>query len=236
MSADSTILSSTAADQTFVTILIGIVILIAGGELLVRYASRLALSVGLPPLVVGMTVVAFGTSAPELMASVYSQWIGEASVAMGNVVGSNIFNVFTILGLSALITPLAVDTRLIRYDVPVVIGVSLLVYGFAYSGTIARWEAGLLVGLLVIHIGWIVLAKSLGIEEGVIGLTVVAAGTSLPELVTSVLAGLRGHRDIAIGNVVGSNFFNLTGVLGIAGLVGPTQLAVAPSVTDSTCR
>jgi cation:H+ antiporter len=234
------------------------------------------------PLVVGLTVVALGTSAPEMMTSVYSQWIGQGSVAIGNVIGSNIFNVFAILGLSAVVAPLAVDTNLLKLDVPLVIIVSIVVLGFAYSGTIGRWESALLAAGLVAYLCWVVthssssesppvveelqeatevvspasqhwsvlavltlvglgliilggrlfvsgavdLARTFDVSESVIGLTIVAAGTSMPELVTSMLASYRGHRDIAVGNVVGSNLFNLLGVLGISGLVGAEPLAV----------
>jgi cation:H+ antiporter len=234
------------------------------------------------PLVVGLTVVALGTSAPEMMTSVYSQWIGQGSVAIGNVIGSNIFNVFAILGLSAVVAPLAVDTNLLKLDVPLVIMVSIVVLGFAYSGTIGRWESAMLAVGLVAYLVWVVthsgsndappiveelqeatevvspasqhwgilalltlvglgliilggrlfvsgavdLARAFDVSESVIGLTIVAAGTSMPELVTSMLASYRGHRDIAVGNVVGSNLFNLMGVLGISGLVGAEPLAV----------
>ena len=268
--------------MTYLLILAGIAILLTGGELLVRNASRLSLSLGVTPLVVGLTVVALGTSAPEMMTSVYSQWIGQGSVAIGNVIGSNIFNVFAILGLSAVVAPLAVDTNLLRFDVPLVVVASFAVLGFAYSGTIGRWEAAMLAVGLFVYLFWSIkngesgqappvveelqsasevvaprsrhwavlvlltlvglaliilggrlfvsgavdLARTFDVSESVIGLTIVAAGTSMPELVTSMLASYRGHRDIAVGNVVGSNLFNLLGVLGISGLVGAEPLAV----------
>jgi len=271
--------------MTYISILAGVAVLLVGGELLVRHASRLAISFGISPLVVGLTVVAYGTSSPELMSSVYGQWVGQSSLAVGNVVGSNIFNVLFILGLSAAVAPLTADAELLRLEVPVVVAVSLLVCGFAYSGAIDRWESALLLTLVVAYTGWIVyasraaesaeslelegatevlasaprhwpvsvalvvaglvlvvvggqlfvsgavaFARSFGIEESVIGLTIVATGTSLPELVTSVLASWRGHREIAVGNVVGSNLFNLTGVLGISGLVGAGGLGVAENL------
>lgn len=271
--------------MTYLSISFGIVILLAGGELLVRHASRLALSIGISPLVVGLTIVAFGTSSPELMSSVYAQWIGESSLAVGNVVGSNIFNTLLILGLSALVAPLVIDSKLLRTEIPLVIGLSVLTGGFAYSEAISRLESGILLVILAGYTTWLIrasgteateegpdleeasvavasapkhwmvsagllvlglvfvivggrffvggavdVARSLGIEEAVIGLTIVAAGTSLPELVTSALASLRGHRDIAVGNVVGSNLFNLTGVLGLAGLVGDSGLEVTSSI------
>ncbi|KAF0098495.1 MAG: inner membrane protein [bacterium] len=269
---------------------LGLIALVAGAELLVRGASRLALSFGISPLVVGLTVVAFGTSAPEMAVSVQSAWSGQVDIALGNVVGSNIFNVLVILGLSALITPLVVHQQVIRQEVPVMIGVSLLLWALAADGEIARWEgvllAALVVGytvllirqsrretaaaqaevdaeyaeaftpasgawqshwgvqallilaglaLLVLGAGWLVeaavtFARYLGVSEMVIGLTIVAAGTSLPEVATSVMAAIRGERDIAVGNVVGSNIFNILAVLGISASVAPAGLSVAPAM------
>ncbi len=269
---------------------LGLVALILGAELLVRGASKLALSLGITPLVVGLTVVAFGTSAPELAVSVQSAWAGQVDIALGNVVGSNLFNVLVILGLSALITPLVVHQQVIRQEVPIMIGASLLLWAMALDGGISRWEgillAGLVVGytvllirqsrretaavmavvkveyevafdgppkgwdahwgvqvmlmlvglaLLVLGAHWLVeaaigFARALGVSELVIGLTVVAAGTSLPEVATSVMAVLRGERDIAVGNVMGSNIFNILAVLGFSASLAPSDLAVAPSM------
>ena len=259
----------------------GLVALIAGAELLVRGASRLAYALGIAPLVVGLTVVAFGTSAPEIAVSVGAVTRGQVDLAVGNVVGSNIFNVLFILGLSALITPLVVARQLIRQEVPLMIGVSVLLLVFALDGMIGRVEAATLcagmigytvflirqsraeaaaperaepvaatgrgalaldsvfviVGLvlLVLGAGWLVeaavtFARWLGVSELVIGLTIVAAGTSLPEVASSIVAAILGERDIAVGNVIGSNLFNLLACLGIAGLVAAEPLAVAPSV------
>ena len=266
---------------TLALLALGGALLIAGAEGLVRGASRLAVSAGLSPLVVGLTVVAYGTSSPELAVTVGSAAAGATDVALGNVVGSNIFNVLFILGLSALITPLAVARQLVRIDVPVMIGVSFLTVLLALDGRIGRvegvlllggvvaytvvllrlvrrggsgeepagdpmeggggrrslaWNLGLVVGglgLLILGARWFVaaaveIATALGVDELVIGLTVVAAGTSLPEVATSVLAALRGERDIAVGNVVGSNIFNLLAVLGLGSLVAPDGLTVAP--------
>lgn len=264
---------------------LGGILLIGGAELLIRGASRLALTVGISPLVVGLTVVAFGTSAPELAVTVTSSYTGQSDVALGNIVGSNIFNVLFILGIAALITPLVVAQRLVRFDVPLMIGASLLVLLLALDGRIARldgiilftgivaylsflmWEcrrekaavqeqydeafgvkkrkpsstlmnvifmvAGL--GLLVLGSQWlveaaVVTATALGMSELVIGLTIVAAGTSLPEVATSVLAALRGERDIAVGNAVGSNLFNLLAVLGLGSIVAPAGIPVSPGV------
>ncbi len=259
---------------------VGLVLLTAGAESLVRGASGIAARLGIPPLIVGLTVVAFGTSAPELAVSVAAAWSGQADVALGNVIGSNIFNVLFILGLSALIVPLAISSQLIRDDVPLMIGASILTLLLALDGHIGRldgailfaglffyigfqisqgmrerrpsakggdedpsagpagrwWMDPLLVlgGLLVLVLGSrllvtsaVSIAQALGVSELVIGLTIVAAGTSLPEVATSLIASLRGERDIAVGNVVGSNVFNLLGVLGLASLVSPSGIGVA---------
>ena len=263
---------------------VGLGLLLGGAELLVRGASRLAAVLGLSPLVIGLTVVAFGTSSPELAVSVQSAFAGQADIALGNVVGSNIFNVLFILGLSALIVPLVVAQQLVRWDVPLMIGVSVLTLLLGLDGRIGRLDglllfAGLVAytafaviqsrresqavraeyeaefgeqpkgdaavarnvalvvaGLAALMLGsrWLVdgavaLAKAFGLSELVIGLTVVAAGTSLPEVATSILAALRKERDIAVGNVVGSNIFNLLGVLGLGSLVSPGGINVPPA-------
>lgn len=264
----------------------GLIVLIVGAELLVRGASKLALSFGISPLVVGLTVVSFGTSSPELAVSVQSAWSGRVDIALGNVVGSNIFNILFILGLSALITPLVVHRQLIRQEVPLMVGVSLLLWALAADGGISRGEGLLFValllgytflvirqsrretaadrelaspaapadatawdrhwgvqvllvlaglGLLIAGSNWLVgaavaLARQLGMSELVVGLTIVAMGTSLPEVATSVMAAVRGERDIAVGNVVGSNIFNILAVLGISASVAPGALLVPPSM------
>ncbi|MDE3155782.1 MAG: calcium/sodium antiporter [Acidobacteriota bacterium] len=264
----------------------GFVALVAGAELLVRGASRLAAALGVPPLIIGLTVVAYGTSAPEFAVSIKAALAGQAGLALGNLVGSNIFNTLFILGLSALLTPLVVSARLVRLDVPLMIAVSLLVPIMGLDGRFGRADGLVLVGGLVAYTGfqvwqsrnerpavvreyaqefddgvarekrrWIVdaafvtgglvllvlgsrglvagavaLARVLGIGELIIGLTIVAVGTSLPEVVTSIVAGVRGERDIAVGNVVGSNLFNLMGALGLASLLAPGAVEVAASV------
>jgi cation:H+ antiporter len=267
-------------------IVAGLVVLVAGGELLVQGASRLAASLRIPPLVIGLTVVAFGTSSPELAVSVQSAWVGNADLAVGNVVGSNIFNVLFILGLSALIAPLSVASQLVRRDVPLMIAASLLLLLLGFDGHLGRDEgvllfAGLLGftwwcvlqsrresraataadpagdeperptpngltgstlgqlaaiagGLVLLGIGskWLIdgavsVATFLGVSELIIGLTIVAAGTSLPELATSLMAAWRGERDIAVGNVVGSNLFNILGVLGLASIIAPSGIEVS---------
>ena len=268
----------------YVLFVLGLVLLVLGAEVLVRGASRLAAALNISPLVVGLTIVAFGTSSPEFAVSAQAAWAGQADIALGNVVGSNIFNVLFILGVSALITPLVVSAQLIQRDVPLAVGVSALVLLLGLDGTIGRLEglllfAGLIgytvhlirdsrkeagaiqeeyahefaneaerrhphwaldvgmvvlgLGLLVVGSGWLVdgataFAQTMGVSDLVIGLTIVAAGTSLPELATSLLAAIRGERDIAVGNVVGSNIFNILGVLGFTGLISPVAVEVSP--------
>jgi cation:H+ antiporter len=261
----------------------GLIFLIAGAESLVRGASKLALSFGLSPLVVGLTVVAFGTSSPELAVSVKSAYAGQADIALGNVVGSNILNILFILGISALIAPLVVARQVVRQEVPIMIGASVLLFVLALDGTISRGDGTMLVvlltgytfflirqsrqagpesvaddlkesdtsgtramdrhwpvqlllivaglALLVLGSNWLVesavaFARRFGISEMVIGLTIIAAGTSLPEVATSVMAAIRGERDIAVGNVIGSNLFNIFAVLGVSALVAPVALSV----------
>jgi cation:H+ antiporter len=316
----------------------GLVLLVGGGEFLVRGASRLATVAGISPLVVGLTVVAYGTSAPEMAVSIQASLAGNASIAVANVVGSNIFNVLFILGACALLAPLVVGRRLVRVDVPVMIAVSLVAGLMAWDGGFARWEGLLLVagtiaytvwtvrssraetaaaalnnppaepeiiagkhpgwlvaelalavagglgwsrgwwgpvegglavagglvfscgsafgkggttragdllhqigfivtglGVLVLGAAWLVggavgLARTLGVSDAVIGLTIVAAGTSLPEVAASVIATIRGQRDLAIGNVVGSNIANILAILGVSAAVAPGGLIAPPEM------
>jgi len=266
----------------------GLAALVVGADILVRGASRLALSFGISPLVVGLTIVAFGTSAPEMAVSAGAVLNGQTGLAMGNVVGSNIFNVLFILGLSAIIAPLVVHVQLIRQEIPIMIGASVLILLLSLDGRLSLLDGALLFGLLIVYTVFLVLqsrretrqaqaeydaeiqpaastawdarlpvqialivaglgllvlgsdwlvtaavafAQALGVSDLVIGLTIVAAGTSMPEVATSVTAALKGERDIAVGNVVGSNTFNLLGCLGLSGLVGGSAgLAVAPAL------
>jgi cation:H+ antiporter len=266
-------------------IVLGLITLVAGGELLVRGAARLAAVAGISPLVIGLTVVAFGTSAPELAVSIKASLDGQPDIAVGNVVGSNIFNVLFILGISALISPLVVSSQLVRFDVPLMIVASLLLLGLGWDGSIGRLDgmglfAGLLLytgwtirqsrresaavkqqfakefgepkktsaavlalqgllivgGLVLLSFGarWLVtgavsIARFAGMSELLIGLTIVAAGTSLPEVAASVLASIRGERDIAVGNVVGSSIFNILCVLGLSAAIVPGGVAVSPA-------
>ncbi len=274
---------------SFLTLLLGLGLLVGGAELLVRGAAALARGIGVSSLVVGLTVVAFGTSAPELAVSIGSVLSGKVDIAVGNVVGSNIVNVLLVLGLAALIMPLVVDRQLIRQEVPIMIGASLLVVVQAQDGRIGAFDAALLFGCLVAYTVFVLLqarrngappdleadptggsalwqrlpvqllgiagglallvygadlfvgaaaaiARAAGLSEAVIGLTVVAIGTSAPEAVTSIVAALRGERDMAVGNVVGSNIFNLFGVLGLSGLVasiaGSGGLSLAAGIAN----
>lgn len=270
---------------TIVLFIIGLGLLLAGAELLVRGASRLATAVGIPPLIVGLTVVSFCTSSPELAVSAQSALAGEADMALGNVVGSNIFNILFILGLSAMVAPLAVKMQLIRLDVPIALAASVVLWVLGFSGSISRLAGGLLLfgviaytlflirqtrheknakqaeqdaaiirpaptarqiggylafiagglAMLVIGSNWMVdgavaLAKWLHVSDVLIGLTIVAAGTSLPEVATSVMASARGERDIAVGNVIGSCIFNLLAVLGLTAVLAPNGVPVPASM------
>ncbi|GAB4460671.1 MAG: calcium/sodium antiporter [Anaerolineales bacterium] len=268
---------------TGATFIAGLAVLIIGAEWLVRGASRLAVKIGISPLVIGLTVVAFGTSSPELAVSIQSSLTSQADIAVGNVVGSNIFNILFILGISAVITPLIVQQQLIRLDVPLMIGLSFAFYLMALDGVIGRLEGLLLVAtiiaytfflirqsrreskaveqeyarefpattesgwkpwvvnfalvgigltLLVLGSNWLVtsaisIARWLGLSELIIGLTIVAAGTSMPEVATSITAAVKGERDIAVGNAVGSNIFNILSVLGLTATVAPGGIPVS---------
>jgi cation:H+ antiporter len=265
--------------------LAGLITLAVGGEILVRGASALAAALRISPLVIGLTVVAFGTSAPELAVTLQAGLIGQPDVAVGNVVGSNIANVLLILGLSSLAAPLVVSSQLVRFDVPLMIAASLALPALGYDGVLARHDGAVLFGSLLVYTVWAVrksraerrevqeefshvyaepaakreprllvqialivvglillglgsrwlvrgavdLARLAGVGELIIGLTIVAVGTSLPELVTSVVAALRGERDIAVGNIVGSNLFNILGVLGLSSLIAPGGIRLAPA-------
>jgi len=269
---------------TWILLAAGLVLLVVGADLLVRGAARLAANFGVPALVIGLTVVAFGTSAPELAVSVKAAFAGQAELAIANAIGSNIFNILFILGLAAVISPLIISRQLIRQDVPIMVGVSIVAVFLTLDGNINRVEAALLslgllgytfflfyqgknqgvdttdnevaemiktpapawqnvllviggLALLVIGARWLVqsaveIALAWGVNEAVVGLTIVAAGTSLPEVVTSVIATLKGERDIAVGNVVGSCIFNILCVLGLSGLVSPTPLLAGPQLVQ----
>ena len=281
----------------YLLLAIGLVLLVVGADGLVKGAARLAASIGIPSLVIGLTVVAFGTSAPELAVSIRSALAGQSEMAIANVVGSNIFNALFILGLAAIITPLAISRQLIRQDVPLMVLASMLVFYMIRDGVLSRLDAGILVVLLLAYtvflfvqgkrteaterasgannsvapsasdaasteqddevdalirgthptwqnLLWIIgglaclvaganllvnsavnIARAFAVSEAVIGLTIVAVGTSLPEVMTSIVASIKGQRDIAVGNVVGSNIFNLLAVLGVSGVLSSNGLA-----------
>ncbi len=268
---------------TFVLLIGGFVLLVVGAELLVKGASILAGIFGISPLIIGLTIVAYGTSAPEMAVSVMSSFAGQSDIAIGNAVGSNILNILLILGASAIVTPLVVNRQVIRSDVPIMIGVSVLLFVFGLDGTISRVDGIILFigavlytlsliyqsrrqgnglngdefaeeygfsgdssalvlakNILFVIVGSVLLvlgsrflvdsateiARALGLSELLIGLTIISFGTSLPELATSVVASLRGERDIAVGNVLGSNIFNILAVLGVAGIVAPDGIMV----------
>lgn len=257
---------------------LGLMALYFGAEALVKGGAGLALRLGLTPLVIGLTVIAFGTSSPELVVSLQTAATGSGAIAVGNIVGSNICNIALILGLCALITPLRANVQLIRREVPIMVAVAVLALLVLLDGRVARWEGGVLfaalilytvltvrqaraataaglrgefaaelgqqrpaglgvsaiyalggLGVLVVGSHWFVtgavtLAVSWGMSQLAIGLTIVAVGTSLPELATSLIASLKRQGDVAIGNIVGSNIFNVLGILGIAALVQPIEV------------
>jgi cation:H+ antiporter len=266
---------------TLVLLVTGFVALVGGGEVLVRGGSGLARSFGLSPLVVGLTVVAFATSAPELAVTLDATLSGTPGIAVGNVIGSNVANVLLVLGTAAVVLPVAVRSSLVKADVPVVIVLSVLLLLLSLDGSVARLDGVLLLGLLVAYLAFSVvvgrrqsaedaaqadgdtqepasrplrdgvlilvgvgllvlgarllvgaattIAEAAGVSDLVIGLTVVAIGTSLPELATSVVAAVRGEREMAVGNVVGSNVFNIGAVMGLTATVAPGGVPVDAS-------
>lgn len=262
----------------------GLILLIAGAELLVRGASEIALFAGLSKLVIGLTVVAYGTSFPELVVSSVASYVGEPDIAVGNVVGSNIFNILCVIGISAAIIPLYISRQIIRLDVPVMIAVAIIMFLFSLDGVISRFEGAFLTTMGFIYTWWIIssgkkesseenskdkdsevskekrwkklifniflvlagltllafgsrwlvdgavyIARALEVSELVIALVIVAAGTSLPELATSVVAAIKHERDIAVGNIIGSNIFNIVFVLGLSGLIASQPIRVSPA-------
>lgn len=269
--------------MTIVLLILGFILLVLGAEILVRGASKLAVIVRISPLVIGLTVVAFGTSSPELAVSLKAAFANSSDISLGNVIGSNIFNILFVLGISAIILPLFVSQQLVRLDVPLMIIASVLVLILGLDGNIGRFDgillfAGIIVyivflikksrkenkeiveeytqeygndiikpkrkipmfivliiaGLLLLVLGShllvdssVIIARYFNVSELLIGLTIIAVGTSLPELATSVIATINGERDIAVGNVIGSNIFNLLAILGLAGLLSPNGINVS---------
>jgi len=255
------------------------VLLILGAEVLVRAAVRLAASLKVRPLIIGLSIVAFGSSAPQMAVSLQATLTDNTDIAVGSVIGSSIFNILVTLGLSALIIPLRVSRQLVRLDIPVMILASLLVFALSANEILTPMDGLLLLTALVAYLGlllyqtrhsrrprtrdtvvqapwlssvlWMIagllllvfaghlllgaaveVASDLGLSERVIGLTIVGVSTSLPCLATSLIAALRGQREIAVGNVIGSNLFNLLGVLGFTALVAPSPLSVSPNALD----
>jgi cation:H+ antiporter len=267
------------SSTTVLLLVVGFILLMEGTGWLVRGAARLGASSGISLLAIGLTVVALGTSAPKLAVTLQSTFSGQPDIAIGNVIGSNILNILFILGLSTLITPLAVSTQLIRLEVPLMIAASTLIYLLALDGQLSRLDGGLLffgmlvyimfsidryhqenievpkeyteryilenkgilkslglifMGLVLLVLGarWSVagaveMAQFFGVSELIMGLTLIAMGTSLPEIAASAIASLKGERDIAVGNVVGSNLFNLLAVLGFTSLLTPIGIPVS---------
>lgn len=263
-------------------VIAGLALLILGGEALVRGAGSLASKAGISPLVIGLVVVSSATSAPEFAVTVGSVLNGEPDLAVGNVVGSNIVNILLILGIAALVAPLAIKRQLLRFDMPVMLLMSIALLLLSLDGKVDLVDGILLLGVLVLHavasfligkretaadanqeelplnskpvsvwlsilllaagvgllvigsqalvMGAVNIASSLGVSSLVIGLTVVAIGTSLPELATSIVAIRKGETDMAVGNVVGSNIFNMGMVLGLPAILFGEGIPVAPSL------
>jgi len=266
--------------EIVILLLLGLILLFIGAEGLIRGSSALALRFGISPLVVGLTVVAFGTSSPELVVSINSSLEGNGGIALGNIIGSNICNIALILGTSALIKPLIVQAQVVKREIPIMIAVSILLFILSLNNEISRLEgliffAGIIVyiiisiylskkeknsevkkefeenitkqggklwksvvfviaglGLLAVGAkifvdGAVVAAERMGVSQVVIGLTIVAIGTSLPELITSVVAAFKNEADIAIGNIVGSNVFNILSILGVTAIINPVSTSDA---------
>ncbi|MFO1146312.1 MAG: calcium/sodium antiporter [Rhodospirillales bacterium] len=265
----------------------GLVVLVLGAELLVRSSVAVARRLGISPLMIGLTLVGFGTSSPELLASMAAALKGSSGIAVGNVVGSNICNVLLILGAAALIAPLAITRAAFLRDGPVMMGVSVLLLGVCLLGEVPRWIGACLLALLMVYLVWcyrterrdphaaqvhegeaalvasapaasialsiagavggllllvlgawllvegaMILARTFGVSETIIGLTVVAVGTSLPELATSVVAAARRQADVAFGNIIGSNIYNILGILGAVAVVQPVAIPTEIAAFD----
>jgi cation:H+ antiporter len=269
---------------TLIFFILGFILLSFGADVLVRGAASLAEILGISRLLVGLTIVAFGTSAPELAVNIQSAVLDKPDIAVGNVIGSNILNILLVLGVAAIIAPLGVHKRLTRLEVPLMIGVSFLLLFLAYDGLLSHWDGLLLasgivfysifairtarqpcepseieskkseddfetemssmnilkqiffvvagLGLLVLGSNWLVdgaieLARYFGISELIIGLTIISIGTSLPELATVIAATIRNEQELVVGNIIGSNLFNILMVLGFTSLIAPNGLAVS---------
>jgi len=273
--------------MTYIMIAIGFVLLLAGGEYLVRGSVSVARRLGISPMIIGLTLVGFGTSTPELVASVNAALKGAPALSIGNVVGSNIANILLVLGISALMLPIATHREAFRRDGPALLGATALLVIAILSGMITAlmgiagiailigftaftyWSdrtsldetavmhgleaeeadmpdtglwtalgiavggmAGVLIGAELLVRGAIEIAREFGLSEAVIGLTLVAIGTSLPELATSVMAAWRKHADVAFGNIIGSCIFNILGILGVTALVAPLPVPAGIAAFD----
>ncbi len=262
------------------SVIAGLILLVWSADRFVAGAAATARHLGMSPLLIGMLVVGFGTSAPEMVVSTIAALQGAPGLALGNAVGSNISNIGLILGVTALVSPITVHSSILRKELPVLTGLSLLVYGLLWNATLSRMDAllmlavfaglvtwsiiqgmrqrgdalqadvessmesstmppsrammWLVVGFLVLTgssrvlvWGAVSIAESLGVDELTIGLTIVAIGTSLPELASSIMAALKREHDLALGNIVGSNLFNIVAVVGLAGVIQPTTVSTA---------
>lgn len=256
-----------------IVLIISIVVVLWGADRLTEGSSSIALRMGIPQLIVGLTIVAMGTSMPELCVSLLSALKGTSDLAVGNVVGSNIFNALLIVGCAAVVSPIAITGRTVRRDIPFALVASIVLFMLCVDGNVSRLEALLLLAMFIFFMvvtvrgakteapaaaddepaaepmkplkAWIMvligllclilgssifvdnataIAKSLNVSDAIIGLTIVAGGTSLPELATSIVAARKGNSGIAIGNVVGSNVFNILMILGLTGVITPMQL------------
>lgn len=258
-------------------IVLGLIVLVWSADLFVEGAAALAVFLGMPPLLVGMVVIGFGTSAPELTVSALSAWQGNPGIALGNAYGSNITNIALILGSVALINPIVVHSKILKKELPVLFAATLLVLGLIFDGELSRLDAVIHLGVFGLIMAWIIkeglrnktdalerevsyelaehpisrdqalmqllaglaflvlssrvlvwgavsIAHDLGVSDLIIGLTVVAVGTSLPELASSVVAACKGENDLALGNILGSNLFNTLAVVGLAGAIEPMKI------------
>lgn len=260
-------------------IVIGLVVLVWSADIFVEGAAAIARFLGMSPLLIGMVVIGFGTSAPELTVSALSAWQGNPGIALGNAYGSNITNIALILGAVALISPIVVHSQIVKKELPVLMGVTVFAFGQVYDGALSRTDAllelavfagvmtwmvrqslkqkadvladevaeeleehtmsfaqatiWLVSGLLLLMIssrllvwGAVTIAQNLGVSDLIIGLTIVAIGTSLPELASSIAAARKGEHDLALGNIIGSNLFNTLAVVGLAGAIQPMSIPV----------
>jgi len=260
-------------------IVLGLIVLVWSADLFVEGAASIARFLGMSPLLIGMVVIGFGTSAPELTVSALSAWQGNPGIALGNAYGSNITNIALILGTVALISPIVVHSQVIKKELPVLFMVTLFVIAQIYDGELSRMDAILQLGVFAVVMGWMIragmnqktdaleiemedeleehamsfsqaviwliaglvllvvssrvlvwgavsIAQDLGVSDLIIGLTIVAVGTSLPELASSIVAARKGEDDLALGNIIGSNLFNTLAVVGLAGVIHPMSIPV----------